>query len=469
MKSTQSISPLLSRIAAVTVGSLVLLALTLVLLRYPAGVILADGSDDGTVVVEFGPTERIARPISFTAPISGLAALELTGLEIITTDFGGGFIAVCSIGGVGCPADNCFGCDPAGRSWANTFWNGTAWEGYSVGAADTTVNAGAVEGWTYGTFDPPNFDPPMPAVPAPPLTAAVKALDWLADQQSETDGSYGAAGGSAEVLLTIGADGYPASAWQRSEDAPSLLHYLLVNSAGYANSGSAAAGKLAIGMAGAANCYPANAARPGAYFVEATGIYTGGFGAGGAGPQSWAMMGSAALSETIPSGAVDQLKSTINADGGWGWVAGSSDTNGTSLALQALVAAGESLSGTEVISGLAYLDAAQNSDGGFPYDPASLTTTESDANSTAYVVQALMATGQDPFTGTWLISDTHPISYLLSLQLADGSFEWQAGSGTNQLATEQAIPALLGRPYPLRINPNLETCPARFLPVITKN
>jgi hypothetical protein len=62
MKLTQSISPLLSRIAAVTVGSLVLLALTLVLLRYPAGVILADGSDDGTVVVEFGPTERIARP-----------------------------------------------------------------------------------------------------------------------------------------------------------------------------------------------------------------------------------------------------------------------------------------------------------------------------------------------------------------------------------------------------------------------
>jgi prenyltransferase beta subunit len=175
------------------------------------------------------------------------------------------------------------------------------------------------------------------------------------------------------------------------------------------------------------------------------------------------------LSETIPSGAVDQLKSTINVDGGWGWVAGSSDTNGTALALQALVAAGESLSATEVISGLAYLDAAQNSDGGFPYDPASLTTTESDANSTAYVVQALMATSQDPFTGTWLISDTHPISYLLSLQLANGSFEWQAGSGTNQLATQQAIPALLGRPYPLRINPNLETCPARFLPVITKN
>jgi prenyltransferase beta subunit len=209
-------------------------------------------------------------------------------------------------------------------------------------------------------------------------------------------------------------------------------------------------------------------AQPLTYYVEATGIYSGGFGAGGAGPQSWGMMGTGALSQTIPTGAVDQLKSTINPDGGWGWVPGNSDTNGTALAIQALAAAGESLSSTAIVSGLNYLAAAQNSDGGFPYDPASSFGTDSDTNSTAYVVQALLAAGEDPITGTWLISTTNPISYLLSMQLPDGSFEWQPGSGSNALATRQAIPALLGRPFPLQIS-DLRTCPVRFLPIIGKN
>jgi uncharacterized repeat protein (TIGR01451 family) len=72
-------------------------------------------------------------------------------------------------------------------------------------------------------------------------------------------------------------------------------------------------------------------------------------------------------------------------------------------------------------------------------------------------VQALVAAGEDPLTGTWTVTNSNPISYLLSMQLPDGSFEWQKGYGTDQWATRQAIPALLGRAYPLEVG-SLESC-----------
>jgi prenyltransferase beta subunit len=167
--------------------------------------------------------------------------------------------------------------------------------------------------------------------------------------------------------------------------------------------------------------------------------------------------------------ATNYLRGLQQSDGGWEWIPGGfgsgTDTNSTALALQALVAAGESPTATAVISGLQYLKMAQNNDGGFPYDPDSPWGTDSDVNSTAYVVQAIYSAGQDPTT--WTISATNPISYLLDLQLANGSFEWQPGTGANLFSTQQAIPALLGRFDPLT-RKILTECPAFFLPLISK-
>ena len=164
------------------------------------------------------------------------------------------------------------------------------------------------------------------------------------------------------------------------------------------------------------------------------------------------MLGTASLSETLPVSATEVLKDLQLPNGGWDWASGfGADTNDTALALQALIAAGEPVTSTSVVSGLNFLASAQNVDGGFTYQPGSLYGSESDTNSTAYVVQALLAAGEDPGPGTWTISDTNPISYLLSMQLADGSFEWQPGFGGNQYATQQAIPALLGRPVPILV------------------
>jgi hypothetical protein len=54
------------------------------------------------------------------------------------------------------------------------------------------------------------------------------------------------------------------------------------------------------------------------------------------------------------------------------------------------------------------------------------------------------------------------VRFLLGLQLADGSFEWQPNTGSNLMATAQAVPALLGQPYPVAVR-DLEFCADRAL------
>jgi hypothetical protein len=74
------------------------------------------------------------------------------------------------------------------------------------------------------------------------------------------------------------------------------------------------------------------------------------------------------------------------------------------------------------------------------------------------VIQAIQATGQTPITQTWTISETNPVQYLVGMQLENGSFEWQPGSGENLTAGAQAASALLGRTYPLHVA-RLPACP----------
>jgi prenyltransferase beta subunit len=171
------------------------------------------------------------------------------------------------------------------------------------------------------------------------------------------------------------------------------------------------------------------------------------------------------MSATVPVAGVQSLIHAALPNGGWEWSPGwNGDTNTTALAIQALVAAGEPVSSTAIISGLAFLKSAQNGDGGFAYDPVSPFGRDSDANSTAYVAQALAAAGEDPTGPAWTISDANPIGYLLNLQLADGSFEWQKGAGVNELSTQQAVSALLRAPYPVRVG--VEACYDIYLPMI---
>ncbi len=142
------------------------------------------------------------------------------------------------------------------------------------------------------------------------------------------------------------------------------------------------------------------------------------------------------------------------------------DTNTTSLAIQALLSVGLNNTDPSIQYALNYFHAAQNSDGGFPFsltDPSS----SSDADSTAYVLQALYALGEDPLSDAWKKNGVSPLDFLISLQLDDGSYEWQSGFGSNLLATQQAIPALLGRAMPFTTTGSRD-CLDTFLPIISR-
>ncbi len=108
-----------------------------------------DAANEAHVVVQLDGTDLLVRPITFTESISGFRALQLSGLDFAySTEYGPPL--VCSIEGVGCPADDCF-CDPDGKFWAYSQWNGSDWEPSMVGAGSSVISqTGAVEGWRWG-------------------------------------------------------------------------------------------------------------------------------------------------------------------------------------------------------------------------------------------------------------------------------------------------------------------------------
>lgn len=142
----------------------------------------------------------------------------------------------------------------------------------------------------------------------------------------------------------------------------------------------------------------------------------------------------------LPEGTVEALAAAQGEDGGWGFMSGqASDTNTTGLCLQALAPADN----PDVVKmGLDYLAAIQNEDGGWPYQSPSDYGTDSDSNSTSLVIQALIANGEE------LAEWNNPQDWLLTMQLESGAFSFQAAyPGDNVPATVAAIPALEGQPF----------------------
>ena len=394
-------------------------------------------------VIHFGAQDTIVREISFSTakPISGLTALKLSGLHVVTlpSSFGA---YVCSINGVG----DCSGTAP--YYWGYYQWNATnsVWDFSSVGASDSTVSAGGLEGWAYLSYTADTSQPGL--IPAVQAEAVPPAAAYVKTQQNIGTGGYSSNGDSAEALLAVASDGYPPSAWAKS-GGKSFGSYWTSHGAAYALTGADAGGKLAVGLQAGCACWPASAKHPSAFYDSNTGLYTGANGTG-SGPQAWAILGSLSLRDSVPSLAVTTLEGMVQSDGGWEWQPTfGSDTNTTALVIQALLETGESPSSTLITNALAYLKSAQQSDGGIAYTP---TTSGSDADSSAYTVMAIQAAGGNPTSADWTKSGNTPISYLLSLQLSNGSFEWQKGLGANLLATDQTITALLGDGYQLNAN-----------------
>ncbi len=423
----------------------------------PAG---SDADDNrADIIVQFDDSASVVRRIQFSEPISGFEALLRSGLDIAYQEFSFG-PAICSIEGVGCPLEDCF-C--GGDSfWNYNYWDGKEWQSYDVGAGGSTLTeTGAIEGFRWGEFG-------APMTPATQTVAAQRAIQAVSATQVMTDGGFGSLRGSVEALIALGANRQASNEQRTDPTASSLLGYLMLNGATYTTPGfvtPAAVGKLAAGAASTDTCWPLGAATSSSVYSPTFGAYSV-----HAGINAWGVIGALSFDGSAPPSAVEALRTSIRADGGWEWMSGpnfKSDTNTTSLVIQALIGAGEPISSTEIISGMLFLAGAENEDGGFTYDPNSESSTESDANSTSYAIQALYALGEDPADPRWTTGDGHtPVSYLLDLQLADGSLEWMAGIGTNALATQQAIPALLGRSFPF--DSGIDGCYGIHLPTIAR-
>jgi hypothetical protein len=430
------------------------------LLAQPVDETLAQGPDTADVVVQFSSGDVTVKDISFSEPISGLAALKLTGLEVITEEFGFG-IAVCSIEGVGCPASDCF-CDPT-NFWNYQYWDGSAWQDHQSGATTSVISDTAVEGWAWGPF----VTSPSPA---PVALAANAALDWLRTQQSPVNGGYGPtgeakfSGSGIDVLIGVNANSLNGKSWRRYPGSPSLFSYVFGNSPGYAKIGPAEFGKLAVGLAAADDaCWPVTINDPA--YNAATGAFSV-----DPGRQAWTILGMRALERPVPVTATEYLKGLAKPGGGWAWFESPIPTqepevDGTALVIQALVAAGEPLTSPAIVDGLNFLAASRNeSDGGFPNTAGGLIN----ANSTAYAIQAIIAAEQDPLTGTWGVGGSNPVDYLIGLKKEDGSIAYRTGLEGDLLATRQAVPALLRSPLPTR-RQSLPACPASYFPVVMKN
>jgi energy-coupling factor transport system substrate-specific component len=135
-----------------------------------------------------------------------------------------------------------------------------------------------------------------------------------------------------------------------------------------------------------------------------------------------------------------------NGDGGFGFGArGSrSDVDDTGAALQALADAGAR---NRRVLGLAtgYLTRSQSSDGGFPQQFGG----ESNAQSTAWAAQGLIAGGHDP-AGVRRHGSRSPIGYLESLVAPGGSVRYSRTSAQTPVwVTAQALIALAGKTFPV--------------------
>jgi len=292
--------------------------------------------------------------------------------------------------------------------------------------------------------------PALAEVPLPVLgwgQRADRALTWVGTQQNANGSWNGWAGPdpgvTCDAVLAYAAAGYdPAEV--HLPGGVSAMEYLSATTASFVTKTADSAGKLALAVEAAGN----DAHHFGGVDIVdvlLTTWYSPTRGCFGDPNNSWhqafAIMGLAAAGETVPVSVTDRLKAMQAPDGSWVDAWGFSKSDSTGLVLQALIAAGVPSSDTAVVSGTAFLRGAQNTEGSWDFFG------QPNANTTAYVIQGLLAAGEDLTAPAWQKNGRTPFDALAALQKADGPFA-MAGVD-NVLATLQAVPALLRAYYPL--------------------
>jgi len=237
------------------------------------------------------------------------------------------------------------------------------------------------------------------------------ALAWLHTQQA-ADGSFPQGQYSpsytAQAVAAIAAAGEAPTSW-KSSAGKSPLDYLTTQVKGVQYPGLYGRYIMAAGTSflspynfGGVNLVAAVQS----FYNRSTGSYSSG---GYTADHAVVMLGLASVGENIPAGAITWLRNAQNTDGGWGWAVGQdSDSNSTAWVVQALLATGEPRDAEPLRKAVAYLHRLQNGDGGFanqkPAPPWG--TEDSDGNSTPATIQGLLALGEDVTGWDWTTSLT---------------------------------------------------------------
>ena len=293
------------------------------------------------------------------------------------------------------------------------------------------------------------------AVPA--LADGPAAAEWLRGQQN-TDGGFGtpesSVGATADTLIAIAATGDNAIMW--TAGGQSALDYLKANVASISKAGDLGKAVLAL-IASSQNprtCCGTDLVAQLEGMIAADGKIGGE--SDFINEHCFAMLALSSASRPVPAASIHYLLSQQTEDGSWSWngdtAAGSGDNNTAAMVVVALSAAGVPADNAQIQKAIAKLHGQQNSDGGFPYISPSPWGTDSDANSTAVVIWALLAAGEDPGGVDWKYEGQDGLSAmdkLRAFQNDSGAFSWQdAMPGDNFMSTIQAAIAIEWKTLP---------------------
>ncbi|MHC1601946.1 MAG: PKD domain-containing protein [Methermicoccaceae archaeon] len=282
----------------------------------------------------------------------------------------------------------------------------------------------------------------------PTDTQVSDCMGWLESQQ-KADGSIGGSAFSDWVIIAIAAAGTDPHTVRTSPSSPSIVDFIKTKEGDLSSATDYERHVMAICAAGE------NPEDFGGhnYTHDLLGYYNNGQ-MGSTSQLNDDTYGIMALvvagvepSSTMVQSTASFIKSNQNSDGGWSWGVGfPSDVDSTAAAIMALITANESPTNASITSGLGYIKSMQNDDGGFCSDA---THPQSNANSDAYGIMAIRASGGDPRGAAWTKSNNTPVEHLLSLQLANGGFKDTSGdTDANVCAVRDALIAITGKFHP---------------------
>jgi len=287
--------------------------------------------------------------------------------------------------------------------------------------------------------------------------ASTPAGYLVADQNS--DGGFGPAPGSGSSALYSGwaALGLAAAGMNPQDvvrDGHTLIGYIESGVASASDPGSVERNILVAGAAG----LPATSfggrdllanlradIRPNGSVSDQTNL------------TSFAVLALRAAGVAPPASMLAWLVHQQDADGGFNFATrgGQSDVDDTGSALEALAGANGSAAAHARARAIQYIRGQQDRDGGFPGEPGA----GSNAQSTAFAVQGLLAVGVNP-SSMRRGGGPSPPDYLRSLIAGDGHVRYAHGTDqTPTWVTGEALMALDGKPLPLAAVPRRSAPP----------